>query len=89
MFGRRGDQLAPPQMCERRVDGAFGKAGCVGDRAHAGADNGRLASYRLTKEVQVNDERGGLLIVPDQIAHQYVEYVIVDGNGAFETRISA
>jgi hypothetical protein len=27
-----------------------------------------------------------LLIVPDQIAHQDVENVIVDGNGLFEAR---
>jgi hypothetical protein len=27
-----------------------------------------------------------LLIVPDQIAHQDVENVVVDGNGLFEAR---
>jgi len=42
----------------------------------------------LAVKVQVNDKRGGLLIVPDQIAHEHIQDVIVDGNSAFETRIS-
>ena len=88
MFRRRGDQLPPPQMRECCMDGAFGETGCISNRAHTGLDAGRLASCSLSEEVQVNDERGRLLIVPDQIAHQHVEYVIVDGNDAFETRIS-
>lgn len=88
MFRRRGDQLAPPQMRERCMDGAFGEACCISNRAHTGVDAGRLAACGLSEEVQVNDERGRPLIVSDQIAHQHVEYVIVDGNDAFETRIS-
>jgi len=36
--------------------------------------------------VQVNHKRRRLLIVPDQIAHQHIENVIVDGYGAFKTR---
>ena len=73
-------------MCERRVDGAFGEPCCVGDRAHTGADVAPFVSCGLAVKVQVNHERSGLLIVPDQIAHQHIENVIVDGNGAFETR---
>ena len=88
MFGRRGDQLATPQMCERCVHSGFRKAGGIGNRAHTSPDAAPFIARSLTEQVQVNDERGRLLIVSDQIAHQHVEYVIVDGNGAFETRIS-
>jgi hypothetical protein len=75
-------------MCERGVDGTFGESRCVGDCAHTGADRSPFVSRSLTVEVQVNHERGRLLIVPDQIAHQHIENVIVDGNGAFEPRHS-
>jgi len=73
-------------MYERRVDGAFGESCCVGDCAHTGADVAPLVSCGLAVKVQVNHKRGGLLIVPDQIAHQHIQHVIVDGNGTFETR---
>jgi hypothetical protein len=36
--------------------------------------------------VQVNHKRGGFLIVPDQIAHEHIEHVVVDGHGVFEAR---
>ena len=73
-------------MCERGVDGAFGESCCVGDCAHTGADAAPFVSGCLAVKVQVNHERGGLLIVSDQIAHQHIQDVIVDGNGLSETR---
>lgn len=73
-------------MCERGVDGAFGKSRCVGDRAYTGADGVPFVSCSLAVKVQVNHKRGRLLIVPHQIAHQHVENVIVDGNGLSEAR---
>jgi len=44
-------------------------------------------SCGLAVKMQVNDKSGGLLIVPDQITHQHIQHVIVDRDGAFETRI--
>ena len=73
-------------MCERSVHGAFGESGCVGNCAHTGADMAPFASSGLAVKMQINHKRGRLLIVADQIAHEHIEYVIVDGNGAFETR---
>ena len=73
-------------MCERGVNGTFGESRCVGDCAHTGADAAPFISGCLAVEVQVNHERGGLLIVPDQIAHQHIENVIIDGNALSETR---
>jgi len=88
VIGSRGNQLSTPQMCERRMDGAFGESGCVGDGAYAGANVAPLISCGLTVKVEVNHKRGWLLIVPDQITHEYVQQIIVDGNGAFQARIS-
>lgn len=88
MFRRRGNQLSPPQMCECGVDRAFGKPGGIGNRAYTGPDVTPFSACSLTEEVEVNDKRGRFLIVPDQIAHQHIEHVIVEGDGAFETGIS-
>lgn len=79
------DELAAAQVCQCRVGGAFGKPSGVGDRAHTGADGAPFISCSLAIKIQINDKRGGLLIVPDQIAHQHVENVIVDGNALLET----
>ena len=68
------------------MHGAFGESGCIGDCAHTGADVAPLASCGLAVKMQINHKRGRLLIVPDQIAHEHIEHVIVDGNGSFETR---
>jgi hypothetical protein len=69
VIGGRHDELSTPQMCECSVDGAFGKSGCVCDRADTGADVAPFVSCALAVKVEINHERGRLLIVPDQIAH--------------------
>ena len=73
-------------MGERRMHGAFGESGCVCDRAHTGADVAPPVSCGLAVKMQINHKRSGLLIVPNQIAHEHIENVIVDANGSFETR---
>jgi hypothetical protein len=47
-----------------------------------------VVSHCLAVQVQINQISRGLLVVPDQIAHQHVKHVIVDGNGLFEARHS-
>jgi hypothetical protein len=88
VIGSRRNQLPTPQMCERRMDGAFGESGCVGDRAYAGGNVAPLISCGLAVKVEVNHKRGWLPIVPDQITHQHVQQITVYGNGAFDARIS-
>jgi len=73
-------------MCKRRMHGAFGESGCIGNCAHTGADGAPFASSGLDIKVQINQVGGRLLIVANQIAHEHIEHVIVDRNGAFETR---
>lgn len=68
------------------MDGAFGQPGCIGDCAHTGADVAPFVSCCLAVKVQVNEIRSRFLVVPSQIAHEHIQHVIVDGNGAFETR---
>jgi len=86
VIGSRRDELSTPQMYKRSVHGAFGESGCVGNCAHTGADMAPFASSGLAIKVQINQVGGRLLIVADQIAHEHIEHVIVDRNGAFETR---
>ena len=69
------------------MHGAFGESSCVGDRAHTGADVAPFVSCGLAVKVHVNHKRGGLLIMPDQIAHEHIQNVIVNEDGAFEARI--
>ena len=88
MIGGRRDELPAAQMCERHVDGAFREPCCLGDRPHTGTDVMPFASCGLGVNIEIHYERSRLLIVPDQIAHQNIENVIVDGNRAFKTRIS-
>ena len=73
-------------MCKRRVHGAFRKSGCVRDRADTSADVAPFVSCRLAVEIQINLISRRFLVVSDEIAHQHIEHVIVDGNGLFETR---
>ena len=75
-------------MSERRVNGAFGESCCVRDGAHTGVNVAPFISCGLAVKMQVNHKRGGLLIVPDQITHQHIENVSVDGNAVFESEIS-
>jgi predicted enzyme related to lactoylglutathione lyase len=81
------DELAATQVCQGRVDRAFGESGGIGDRAHTSGDGAPFVSCSLAVKVQTNQIRGGFLVVSDQVAHQHVENVIVDGDGLFETRI--
>ena len=86
MIGRGRDKLSVPQMCKRRMHGAFGESGCLGDCADTSVDAAPFVSCGLAVKVHVNHKRGRLLVVPDQIAHQHIQHVIVNGNGPFETR---
>ena len=80
------DQFTAAQRCKGDLDCAFGKPGRVGESSDTRADGFPFLPHRLAVKVQVNQICSGLLIVPDQIAHQDVENVVVDGNGLFEAR---
>jgi hypothetical protein len=75
------DQFAAAQGCKRDLDGAFGKASRVGKCSYARDDRFPFLPSGLAVEIQINQIRSWLLIVPDEIAHQDVENIVVDGNG--------
>ena len=72
------DQFAAPQVCDGDLDCTFGKACRVGKRSQTLDDRFPFLPHGLS--VKINHIGDRLLIVPDQIAHQDVENVIVDGN---------
>lgn len=85
VIGRRRDQLSPTQVGERDLDRALGKAGCVRNGAKTRGDRFPFLPRGLAVEMQIDQISGWLLIVADQIAHQDVENVLVDGNGFAES----
>src|SRR5439155_8846239 len=82
------DQFAAAPVCESGLDGAFGKARCVGKRSYARDESFPILPRGLAIKIQINQISGWLLIVPDYIAHQDIENVIVEWKGLAEARHS-
>ena len=68
------------------MNGAFRKPGDVRDRAHTGTDGAPFGSCGLGVKVQINEIRRRLLVVTNQIAHQHIDDVIINGNRLLEAR---
>jgi len=83
-----GDQLASAQKVERGLDGAFREPGFLREGAEAGHDRFPFCAHGLAEEMEINKIRSRLAIVTDDVAHEDVEDVIVDGNGFTKTRHS-
>jgi len=79
------DQFAAAKSCQSNLDGAFRQARRICNRAKTRGDWFPFLPRGLAIKVQINQISGGFLIVADQISHQDVENVVVDGNGSFET----
>jgi hypothetical protein len=60
------------------LDGALREACCFGDYANACRHGSPADARGLTVEMQVNQIRGWLTIVPDNVAHENIEDVVVD-----------
>src|SRR2546423_9284867 len=86
VFALRVDQLAAAQEIESGLDGALRKARGFGKRAQTGGDRLPFLARGQAEEIKVNKIGGRLTIVADDVAHQNVEDVIVDGNGLAEAR---
>jgi len=84
VFAVAHDQLASTQTLQRRLDGALGKAGPIRERAQTCSDWFPSSARGLAVKVKINQISGGLLIVPNKVAHQNIENVVIDGNGLFE-----
>ena len=86
MSARRLYQLAEVQRRKRALHGALGKAGFIGQHAQAGFDRLPVLACSAAGKIKVNQEGSRLLIMPDDIAHEHVENVIIDWNGSVEAR---
>ncbi len=82
----RDDQLTAAQGLKGDLDCTLGKACRVGKRSYARRNRFPSLPRGLSVKIDINQIRSRLLIVPDQIAHQDIENVIIDGNGLFEAR---
>jgi hypothetical protein len=80
------DQFATSQELERRLDRAFRKARFLGERAQARLDWFPFSARGLAEEMEVDEIRSRLAIVADDVSHENVEDVIVDGDGLAESR---
>ena len=86
MVAGRFDQSSPPQQLQRGLRGAFGQSGRFGEHSQTHWHRFPFRPRGLAVEIEVNEIRGGLLIVSDDIAHQDIEDVIVNGDGLAEAR---
>jgi hypothetical protein len=59
----------------RRLYGAFRKAGVVGNRLVARRHFLGSVRRQPAPEIQINDKCGGFLIVTDEVAHQAIDNV--------------
>ena len=80
------DQLTPPQQIEGGLDRAFRQTGCFRKHAQACRHRFPFLARGLSVEIKINEVSGWLPIVADDVAHQNVEDVIIDGNGFAKTR---
>jgi len=77
-------QLSILQLRDRSLHCAFGKAGLVCEHAQAGFDRLPALAGGAAGKIKVNQEGRRLLIMPDDIAHEHVENVIIDRNGSLK-----
>ena len=83
---RRLDEFATAQTFECGLDGAFRQAGFFRERTQTRRDRFPSLTCRLSVEKDINEICRRLAIVPDDVAHQDIEDVIVDRNGSAKTR---
>jgi hypothetical protein len=80
------NQFATAQVLERALYGAFGKSGRVREHAQTCRHRSPFGAGRLAEEIQINKIRSRLAIVPDDVAHQDINYVVVDRNNFSKPR---
>ena len=76
--GLVGEQAAPPQMPDGRLDRRFREAGADGDRLQARRTRSRRDRARGGSQIQVDEEGRRLPVVPDQVGHEDVDDIDVE-----------
>ena len=82
----RVDQLAPAQSFQRSLDRTLGKSGPFRDRAQTERHRSPVLLLRGPIKMEVNQKSCRLLIMPDQVAHQDVEDIVIDRDGSVKAR---
>jgi hypothetical protein len=79
-------QLPTLQLRDRTLHCAFGKTGFIGHHSQAGLDRSPALPGGPPGKIKINQEGSRLLIMPDDIAHEHVENIIIDWNGSVKAR---
>ena len=79
-------QLPILQSGDSALHRAFGQTGFIGQHPQAGFDRSPMLAGGASRKIKINEEGGRLLIVPDDIAHEHVENIIVDWNSSVKAR---
>jgi hypothetical protein len=81
---RRGlcrlQQLAPYQPAHARLRSALRNADRIGNRLIAGVNTLPADAPGLKSEPEIDQKTGRLMVVADQVAHQDVHNIVVDGH---------
>ena len=86
MSARCLHQLAEMQRGKGALDRAFGKSGFIGQHAQTGIDRSPALARGAPGKIKIDEKCRWLLIVSDDIAHQYIQNVIIDSHGLMEAR---
>jgi hypothetical protein len=84
VIARGVDQLAPAQVLQRGLDGAFRKPGRIRECAQTCRDQFPFIPRALAVKIQIDEVRGRLAIVPDDVAQQDVDDIVIDRDGFTE-----
>ena len=80
------DEGATLQVLQRGLDAALGEPGRVGDHAQAEHDAARTTAC-FPPQVKVDQEGCGPAIVSDQIGHERIENVAIDGDAVCRSHL--
>jgi hypothetical protein len=80
------NQLAPVQSLQGDLDRTLGEAGSFRDQSQAGRDRLPPSPLSFAVKMEINQKCRRLLIVPDEVAHQNIEHVVIDRDCLAEAR---
>ena len=86
MSARCLHQLAEMQRGKSALHGTFGQADFIGQHAQTGIDRSPVLASGASGKIKIDQECRRLLIVSDDIAHEYVQDVIIDRHSLVEAR---
>jgi hypothetical protein len=80
------DQLPALKCGQRSLDTAFGQTGPLGDAAQTVGNAPPAALLCPTIKKKIDQERGRMLVVTNQIRHEDIDHIIIDRNRTSKPR---